>query len=108
MEDTEKIAVRDAGKIIPPDKGEGAMGTAEGIVMKDIGERIREKDRISRTDTDTDTYPLQREINGCRVVMHFLPRPSEGVMERMQSILSNAYEERVQNNLRELVSPKVS
>ena len=107
MPDTEKIAARDTEKIDAADKKENVVRDTERIAMRHTGERtIQDADRISRMDAET--YPMQMEINGCRVVMHFLPRPSEGVMERMQSILSNAYEERVQNNLRELVSPKVS
>lgn len=49
---------------------------------------------------------MEEEISGCHVTLFFVEKPVEGVMERIQSILSNAYEERVQNDLKEIVSRK--
>ena len=49
---------------------------------------------------------IQKEIGGCRVTLSFAEKPVEGVIENMQSILSSAYDERVQNDLMELSSHK--
>lgn len=49
---------------------------------------------------------IKTEIDGCRVTLFFAEKPVEGVIETMQSILSNAYDERVQNDLIEIASHK--
>lgn len=49
---------------------------------------------------------VEKDINGCRVALSFQAKPVEGVIERLQSILSNAYDERVQEDLTKIVSPK--
>lgn len=54
-----------------------------------------------------DIPVLTEDINGCQVTLSFLPEPKEGVMEKVRSILSNAYEERVQYDLMELASLKI-
>lgn len=45
---------------------------------------------------------MEKEFNGCRVTLIFTEKPVEGVVEGIQSILSNAYDERVQNDLAQL------
>lgn len=50
---------------------------------------------------------IEREVNGCHVTLSFSAKPVDGVIEKIQSILSNAYDERVQNDLSELVDLKV-
>lgn len=42
---------------------------------------------------------LESEINGCQVTLHFTPQSVDGVIENVQSILSKAYDERVQSEL---------
>lgn len=42
---------------------------------------------------------FESEVNGCRVTLHFTLKPVDGVLENVQSILSKAYDERVQNDL---------
>lgn len=42
---------------------------------------------------------IEQEINGCRIILFFSGKPINGVMEKIQAILSNAYDERVQNDL---------
>lgn len=49
---------------------------------------------------------IKTEIDGCRVTLFFAEKPVEGVIETMQSILSNAYDERVQNDLIEIAGHK--
>lgn len=49
---------------------------------------------------------LESEINGCQVTMHFAPQSVDGVIENVQSILSNAYDERVQNELSFIVNSR--
>ena len=46
---------------------------------------------------------LESEINGCQVMLHFVPQPIDGIIENVQSILSNAYNERVQKELKALI-----
>lgn len=55
---------------------------------------------------DTEIPVVERRINGCLVRMSFVNEPVEGVMDKMKSILSNAYDERVQQDLMELASLK--
>lgn len=47
---------------------------------------------------------IEKEINGCQVTLSFSAKPVKGVMEKIQSILSNAYDERVQDDLTSIVS----
>lgn len=49
---------------------------------------------------------MEKEINGCSVTLSFVVNPVEGVIEKVKSILSNAYDERVQNELIEITSRK--
>lgn len=50
---------------------------------------------------------IEREVNGCHVTLSFSAKSVDGVIEKIQSILSNAYDERVQNDLSELVGLKI-
>lgn len=54
----------------------------------------------------TDIPALTEEINGCHVTLSFLPEPAEDVVEKVKSILSNAYDERVKNDLMKLSARK--
>lgn len=54
----------------------------------------------------TEISALEREINGCHVTIAFAREPVEEVMDKVKSILSNAYDERVQQDLLELTSLK--
>ena len=49
---------------------------------------------------------MERQIGGCSVKICFAADPIDGVVERLQSILSHAYDERVQNDLIEITVPK--
>lgn len=49
---------------------------------------------------------IETEIGGCKVTLFFAEKPVEGVIETIQSILSNAYDERVQNDLIEITGHK--
>lgn len=51
---------------------------------------------------------LKTEVNGCMVTLSFAERPGDGVIENIQSILSNAYDERVQEDLTKIVNLKGS
>lgn len=55
----------------------------------------------------TDIRVLTEEINGCHVTLSFLPEPAEDVVEKVKSILSNAYDERVQNDLMKAANLKI-
>lgn len=48
------------------------------------------------------------EINGCQITLSFSAKPVSGVIEKIQSILSNAYNERVQNELMGIVDLELS
>ena len=50
---------------------------------------------------------MEKEINGCQITLSFSAKPVDGVIEKIQSILSNAYDERVQNDLTELAGLRV-
>lgn len=50
---------------------------------------------------------MEKEINGCQITLSFSAKLVDGVIEKIQSILSNAYDERVQNDLTELVGLRV-
>lgn len=51
---------------------------------------------------------IEKEISGCRITLSFSEKPVDGVMEKIQSILSNAYDERVQSDLVGVVSLPLS
>ena len=38
---------------------------------------------------------IEKEINGCQITLSFSAKPVDGVMDKIQSILSKAYDERV-------------
>ena len=46
---------------------------------------------------------MEKEINGCQIPLSFSAKPVDGVMDKIQSILSKAYDERVQNDLMDMV-----
>ncbi len=46
---------------------------------------------------------IKKEIKGCQITLSFSSKPVDGVMEKIQSILSNAYEKRVQKDLADMV-----
>lgn len=50
---------------------------------------------------------IEKEVNGCQITLSFSAKPVDGVVEKIQSILSNAYNERVQNDLTELAGLRV-
>ncbi len=50
----------------------------------------------------TTSTAMEKEINGCQVRISFAGKPMEGMIEDIQSILSNAYEERVEADLMEI------
>ena len=50
---------------------------------------------------------MESQIGGCSVEICFAADPVDGVIERVQSILSHAYDERVQNDLIEIAVPKI-
>ncbi len=45
-------------------------------------------------------------INGCQVMLYFVPQSVDGVIENIQSILSDAYNERVQKELKSIMESK--
>lgn len=49
---------------------------------------------------------MEGEVNGCHITLFFAKEPVEGVVGKVQSILSNAYDERVQNDLMKAASLK--
>ncbi len=38
----------------------------------------------------------RKEVNGCQIILSFSASPINGVIEKIQPILSNAYDERTQ------------
>lgn len=60
----------------------------------------RERRRIMQS---AEQQIIEKEINGCQVILSFSAKPVNGVMEKIQSILSKAYDERVQNDLMGIV-----
>ena len=50
---------------------------------------------------------IEKEVNGCQITLSFSASPVNGVIEKIQSILSNAYDERVQNGLTGIVGAGV-
>ena len=55
---------------------------------------------------DVAILVVQSKINGCHVMVLFVTEPAEDVSDKIKSILSNAYEERVEKELMELASLK--
>lgn len=52
----------------------------------------------------TDKQPIvEIEVNGCPVTLHFVSKSIDGVLESVQSILANAYDERIQKEIKELI-----
>ena len=49
---------------------------------------------------------MKMNVNGCSVTLAFVERPKDGVIENIQSILSKAYDERVENDLKKIVEQK--
>lgn len=47
---------------------------------------------------------IEKQVNGCLVILHFASRSVDGVLGNVQSILSNAYDERIQKEIKELIS----
>ena len=52
----------------------------------------------------SDIPVFTEEIIGGLVTLSLLPEPAYGVIEKVKSILSNAYDERVQHDLMKLAS----
>ena len=46
---------------------------------------------------------IEIEVNGCPVILHFASKAEDHVMENIQSVLYNAYDERIQKELKELI-----
>ena len=51
---------------------------------------------------------IKEEINGCQITLSFSAKPVSGVIEKIQSILSNAYNERVQSELTGIIEVELS
>lgn len=49
---------------------------------------------------------IEREVNGCHITLLFSKKPVEGTLDKVKSILSNAYDERMQNDLMKTASLK--
>lgn len=49
---------------------------------------------------------LESKINGCQVILYFAPQPTDEVIENVQSILSDAYNERIQKELKAAMGNK--
>lgn len=60
----------------------------------------RERRHIMRS---AEQQMIEKEINGCRITLSFSAKPVDGVMDKIQSILSKAYDERVQNDLMDMI-----
>lgn len=56
----------------------------------------------------TEQQVIEKEINGCQITLSFSAKPVNGVMEKIQSILSKAYDERVQNDLMDIIGLELS
>lgn len=46
---------------------------------------------------------MEAEFNGCLVTLFFVDKPIDGVIENVQSILSNAYEGRIEKEIKKLI-----
>ena len=64
----------------------------------------RERRHIMRL---AEQQVIEKEVNGCQITLSFSASPVNGVIEKVQSILSNAYDERVQNDLTGIVNSKL-
>lgn len=64
----------------------------------------RERRHIMRP---AEQQVIEKEVNGCQITLSFSASPVNGVIEKIQSILSNAYDERVQNDLMGIVGAGV-
>ena len=64
----------------------------------------RERRHIMRP---AEQQVIEKEVNGCQITLSFSASPVNGVIEKIQSILSNAYDERVQNDLTGIVGAGV-
>ncbi len=51
---------------------------------------------------------VKEEINGCQITLSFSAKPVNGVIEKIQSILSKAYNERVQSELMGIIELELS
>lgn len=51
---------------------------------------------------------IEKEVNGCQITLSFSAKPVNGVVEKIQSILSKAYDERVENDLMDIVGLELS
>lgn len=47
---------------------------------------------------------IETHVNGCPVTLYFVSESVESVLEDVKAILSNAYDERVQKEIMELIS----
>ena len=47
---------------------------------------------------------IETHVNGCQVTLYFVSESVESVLEDVKAILSNAYDERVQKEIMELIS----
>ena len=46
---------------------------------------------------------VKMNVNDCQVTLSFTEKTKDGVIEAIQSILSNAYDERVEKDLKEMI-----
>lgn len=51
---------------------------------------------------------MEIEVNDCPVTLYFASKSVEGVIENLQSILSSAYDERIQRELKKFIGERVS
>lgn len=51
---------------------------------------------------------MEIEVNDCSVTLYFASKSMEEVIENLQSILSSAYDERIQKELKKLIGERVS
>lgn len=49
---------------------------------------------------------LEIEVNDCPVTLYFASKSMEGVIKNLQSILSSAYDERIQRELKKLIGER--
>lgn len=52
----------------------------------------------------TEQSMVNTEIRGCSITIYFALNSADRVIENIQSILSNAYDERIQKELKEFTS----
>lgn len=46
---------------------------------------------------------LTADVNGCHIRLYFADQPVDGVLDRVRSVLSNTYDERIKEELGEIV-----